>query len=90
MAHTRSAEELLQRQIEGSFEAPHLSNAPDREWYLRFDRFSDGADAAQDRRTETLRVVLRDGTIPSSLGPIDPQIAGLAPHGIEEFTGAHD
>jgi hypothetical protein len=123
-------EELQQRPIEGLFEALHLGNAPDRECYLQFDRFSDGTDAAQDRRTETLRVVLRDGTIPlpglngfmtatfmtathgmgrskalgtliacarpdivtgmhSSLGPVDPQIAGLAPHGvIEEFTAA--
>lgn len=57
-------EELQQREIEGFFEALQLSTAADRERFLQFDRFPEGADSAQDRGTETLRIVFRDGTIP--------------------------
>jgi len=57
-------EELQQREIEGFFEALQLSTAADRERFLQFDPFLEGADSAQDRGTQTLRVVFRDGTIP--------------------------
>jgi hypothetical protein len=59
-----NTEELQQRDIEGFFEALQLSTAADRERFLQFDRFKEGADSAQDGETETLKVVFRDGTIP--------------------------
>lgn len=57
-------EELQPKEIERFFEALQLSTAADRQRFLQFDRFSEGADSRQDRGTETPRVILRDGTTP--------------------------
>lgn len=56
-------EEPQQAEIESFFEALQLSTAADRDRFLQFNRFSDGADSAQDRSTETPRVVIGEGTI---------------------------